>query len=29
VIGGGRVRFQNPAVGAQVPPGTTVVLWCF
>jgi serine/threonine-protein kinase len=29
VIGGGRVRFQNPPAGAQVPPGTTVVLWCF
>jgi eukaryotic-like serine/threonine-protein kinase len=29
VIGGGKVRIQNPGVGTQVPPGTTVVLWCF
>jgi serine/threonine-protein kinase len=29
VIGGGKVRIQNPAAGQQVPPGTSVVLWCF
>jgi serine/threonine protein kinase/beta-lactam-binding protein with PASTA domain len=29
VIGAGKVRFQNPPAGAQVPPGTTVVIWCF
>jgi eukaryotic-like serine/threonine-protein kinase len=29
VIGGGTVRIQNPAAGTPVPPGTTVVLWCF
>jgi serine/threonine-protein kinase len=29
VIGGGKVRIQNPGAGQPVPPGTTVVLWCF
>jgi serine/threonine-protein kinase len=29
VIGGGTVRIQNPPAGQQVPPGTTIVLWCF
>jgi serine/threonine-protein kinase len=29
VIGGGKVRIQNPPAGQQVPPGTTIVLWCF
>ncbi|GAA1792583.1 Stk1 family PASTA domain-containing Ser/Thr kinase [Planosporangium flavigriseum] len=29
VIGGGTVRIQNPPEGQQVPPGTTIVLWCF
>ena len=29
VIGAGKVRFQNPPAGSQVPPGTTVVIWCF
>jgi beta-lactam-binding protein with PASTA domain len=28
IIGGGTVRIQNPGAG-KVPPGTTVVLWCF
>src|SRR6266536_4412486 len=27
VIGAGKVRFQNPPAGSQVPPGTTVVCW--
>jgi serine/threonine-protein kinase len=29
VIGGGAVQIQNPGAGTQVPPGTTIVLWCF
>jgi serine/threonine-protein kinase len=29
VIGGGTVRIQNPGAHQKVPPGTTVVLWCF
>ncbi|MGC9667300.1 Stk1 family PASTA domain-containing Ser/Thr kinase [Planosporangium sp. 12N6] len=29
VIGGGKVRIQNPPAGQPVPPGTTIVLWCF
>jgi serine/threonine-protein kinase len=29
VIGGGKVRIQNPPAGQQVPSGTTIVLWCF
>ncbi|HEV7898995.1 MAG TPA: Stk1 family PASTA domain-containing Ser/Thr kinase [Planosporangium sp.] len=29
VVGVGKVRIQNPPAGQQVPPGTTIVLWCF
>jgi beta-lactam-binding protein with PASTA domain len=29
VLGAGTVRVQNPPAGQQVPPGTTIVLWCF
>jgi beta-lactam-binding protein with PASTA domain len=29
VVGAGTVRIQNPGAGQKVPPGTTVVLWCF
>jgi serine/threonine-protein kinase len=29
ILGAGTVRVQNPPAGQQVPPGTTVVVWCF
>jgi eukaryotic-like serine/threonine-protein kinase len=29
IVGAGTVRIQNPAPNTPVPPGTTIVLWCF